>query len=97
MPAYLIVYQDSPIRDEASMAEYQRRNRAEPPADFEITPRVIYGAVQGLEGSPPHGVIMLEFPNVEEAKAWYNSPSYQAALPYRLKAADYRTIIVEGV
>jgi uncharacterized protein (DUF1330 family) len=40
---------------------------------------------------------MLEFPTVEEAQAWYNSPGYQAALPHRLKAADYRAYIVQGV
>ena len=97
MPAYLIVYQDSPIRDEAAMAEYKQRNRAHPPGDFEMTPRVIYGALHALEGQAPEAVIMLEFPTVAAAKAWYNSPNYQAALPYRQKAADYRTIIVEGV
>lgn len=97
MPAYLIVYQDSPVRDEASMAEYKQRNRTNPPGDFQMTPRVIYGAVHALEGQGPEAVIMLEFPTVEDAKAWYDSPNYQAALPYRLKAADYRTIIVEGV
>lgn len=97
MPAYLIVYQDSPIRDEAAMAEYKQRNRANPPGDFKMTPRVIYGPVHALEGEAPQAVIMLEFPTVEEANAWYDSPNYQAALPHRLKAADYRTIIVEGV
>ena len=96
MPAYLIVYRDSPIRDEAAMSEYQRRNRESPPGDFKMTPLVIYGAVHALEGQAPDGVIMLQFPSVEEAKAWYESPDYQAALPFRLQSADYRTIIVEG-
>ena len=97
MPAYLIVYRDSPVRDEASFAEYQRRNREMNPAELNITPLVVYGAVHGLEGQAPDGVVMLQFPTVNDAKAWYHSPAYQAALPNRLKAADYRTIIVEGL
>ena len=97
MPAYLIVCRDSPVRDEASFAEYQRRNRETNPAEFKITPLVVYGAVHGLEGQAPDGVVMLQFPTVEDATAWYNSPGYQAALPHRLSSADYRTIIVEGL
>jgi uncharacterized protein (DUF1330 family) len=97
MTAYLIVYQESQIRDEAAMAEYQRRNREMAPGEFKITPLVVYGATQALEGPPPVGVVMLQFPTVEDARAWYDSPAYQAALPYRKKAADYRAIIVEGL
>jgi uncharacterized protein (DUF1330 family) len=39
---------------------------------------------------------MLRFPTMEEAKAWYNSPAYQAALPHRLAAGDFRCLFVEG-
>ncbi|SDA36969.1 DUF1330 domain-containing protein, partial [Sphingomonas sp. NFR15] len=45
----------------------------------------------------PDGVVVLEFPSVEEARAWYQSPGYQAALQHRLKATTYRVIITEGV
>jgi uncharacterized protein (DUF1330 family) len=96
MPAYLINYRETPIRDQDSFAEYQRRNRETDPTEFKITPLVVYGAVHALEGQAPDGVVMLQFPTVEDAKAWYNSPAYQAALPLRLNAAEYRTIIVEG-
>jgi hypothetical protein len=34
---------------------------------------------------------------MEEARAWYQSPAYQAAIPYRQQAADYRVIFVEGL
>jgi len=97
VPAYLIVYRDSPVRDEAAFAEYQRRNRETDATAFKITPLVVYGAVHPLEGQAPDGVVMLQFPTVEDAKAWYESPAYQAALPHRLSSADYRTIIVEGL
>lgn len=96
MPAYLIVYRESPVRDAAEAAEYHRQTRAMAGGDLKVTPLVANGAVHPLEGAPPDGVIMLQFPTVEAAKAWYNSPTYQAALPHRLKSADYRSIIVEG-
>ena len=96
MTVYMIFTREEPVRDTAAMAEYQRLNR-ESAGSHKIKPLVVYGAVEAVEGKAPDGVIVLEFPTVEDAKAWYNSPHYQAALPYRLKAADYRAIIVQGV
>ena len=96
MPAYLIVIREEPIQDEAAFAEYQSRTR-KLGGNPTLTPRVIYGAVSGLEGAAPDGVIMLEFPSVEEAQAWYDSPGYQEALPFRLKSSSYRAFIVEGL
>ena len=55
------------------------------------------GATEAVEGKAPDGMIVVEFPTVEDAKAWYNSPGYQAALPHRIKAADYRAMIVQGL
>jgi len=97
MPAYLIVYRESPVRDPAEMEKYQAQTRQMSGTDWKLTPRVIYGDVTPLEGQAPDGVIMLEFPTVEDAKAWYESPAYQAALPHRKKAADFRAIIVQGL
>jgi uncharacterized protein (DUF1330 family) len=95
MSAYVIIYRESAVRDPAEYAEYQRKNR-ESPGDFKPKPLVVYGAVEALEGQAPDGVVMLEFPTVAEARAWYESPGYQAALPHRKNAADWRAIIVEG-
>jgi uncharacterized protein (DUF1330 family) len=96
MPAYLIVYRESAVRDPEAMQQYHQQAR-EMGGGFQLTPRVVEGAVIGLEGEPPEGVIMLEFPTVEDAQAWYQSPAYQAALPYRKMAADYRVIIAAGL
>ena len=62
-----------------------------------LTPLVVYGALEALEGDAPDGVVILRFPTVEDARAWYNSPAYQAAVAYRKKGADYRAFIVEGL
>ena len=54
------------------------------------------GEFKVLEGEPAETVVVLKFPSMDEALTWYNSEEYQAALPHRLLAADYRTILVEG-
>ncbi len=96
MPAYIITIRKEPIRDPEAMTEYQRRTR-EMKGSFTLIPRVIYGAIEGLEGAVPDGVVVLEFPSMEDARDWYNCDAYQAAVPYRQKAADYEVFIVEGL
>ena len=95
--AYVVMLREGPVRDAAEMAEYQRMNREKKSNPVAVEPIVIYGAVQGLEGQAPDGVIILKFATVEEAQAWYNTPEYQAAIPHRKRAADYRGFIVQGV
>ena len=50
-----------------------------------------------LEGPAIEDIIILEFPSNEEAKAWYQSPEYQAACERRFQGGDYRCILTEGV
>ena len=39
------------------------------------------GAVEALEGDfVPKRIVVLEFPSVERAKAWWNSPEYRPLL-----------------
>ena len=96
MSVYLIAMREKPVRDSEAMAEYQRISR-ENSGRFDIKPLVVYGDMRVMEGEAPDGVILLEFPSMEEAVAWYRSPSYQAAIPHRQKAADYRVFFVEGI
>jgi uncharacterized protein (DUF1330 family) len=56
-----------------------------------------YSKVESLEGAPVEGVVILEFPTFEEARAWYDSDAYKAARKHRFLGADYRALIVEGV
>lgn len=55
------------------------------------------GAVETKEGgwSPPR-IVVLEFPSMERARAWYHSPEYARALALRLRAAKAKVILVEG-
>jgi uncharacterized protein (DUF1330 family) len=42
-------------------------------------------------------IVVLEFPSVEQARRFYDSPDYREALPLRLASSRGRLFIVEGV
>ncbi len=56
-----------------------------------------YGAIQSIEGPPSEGVVLLEFPTMAAAKAWYDGPAYRDARELRFKGADYRVLFFEGL
>ena len=95
MSAYIVYVRDR-ITDPEEFAKYEQ---AAPAASVghNITPLAYYGAVDTLEGAPVDGAVVLEFPSMAEARASYDSPLYQAALQHRLRGAEYRVFIVEGV
>jgi uncharacterized protein (DUF1330 family) len=95
MPAYVLFIREAAIHNQSEMDIYRGMNREKPP-DPKLTALVVYGAIEALEGTAPDGLVMLQFPTLEDAKTWYNSPAYQAAIPHRRKAADYRAFIVQG-
>lgn len=56
------------------------------------------GKMEVLEGSwPQRRIVIVEFPSLEKARAWWNSPEY--AVPKALRHATSQTemILVEGV
>ena len=55
------------------------------------------GAKTPCEGSlPTDRVVVIEFPSVEKARAWYDSKEYQALVPIRQAAATGSLTIIEG-
>lgn len=50
-----------------------------------------------LEGEWPGDVVVVAFPDMAAARAWYRSPAYQAILPLRLRNAAAAVILVDGV
>lgn len=55
------------------------------------------GAAEVLEGGwQAHRVVIIRFDSVDQAKAMYNSPEYQAAKEKREGAADFNMMVVEG-
>lgn len=100
MPAYVIFIREEPVKDEAAMAEYSKSNRAAAAgfqADYGIRPLSVYGALEALEGEDADGVVLLEFPTMAQARAWYDSPEYQKAIGMRQSAASYRALLFEGL
>jgi uncharacterized protein (DUF1330 family) len=56
------------------------------------------GAAETLEGSwSPKRLVVLEFPSVEQARAWYSSDAYAEALAFRDRALERRLTLVEGL
>lgn len=77
-------------------------------AYIEVTPGIIekFGGhfiVRGgekvtLEGpEETHRVVVVEFPSLEQAQAFYNSPEYKAAKKLRAGAATAQFVAVEGL
>lgn len=84
------------MRDEKEYEIYKQKNRVAM-QDLQIKKHVLYGKYKVLEGPEVQGVVILEFPTVADAEAYYNSPAYREAREHRFKAADYRVLIVEGI
>jgi uncharacterized protein (DUF1330 family) len=56
------------------------------------------GAIDKVEGeSAPNAIVIVEFPTMERARQWYQSPEYAEALAIRRKALNRRLLFVEGV
>lgn len=56
------------------------------------------GALETLEGDPESDrVVLLEFPDMDTARRWYNSPEYQHAISIRKDAAKAQFLLLEGV
>ena len=94
MPAYIIFTREK-LRDPAAIEDYTKATKGTN-VGHNLKPLVAMGRFEVMEGAAVEGVVMLEFPTFEEAKAWYLSEGYQAAAQHRFKGADYRCVIVEG-
>ena len=95
MPAYVVV-----IREKTTDTEQLQTYSAKAPASLaghEVKPRAFYQHVQAVEGDQPEGVVILEFPTIAAAEAWYNSPASQAAAAHRHAGSQSRVLIVQGV
>jgi uncharacterized protein (DUF1330 family) len=94
MVAY-VVFTREKMRNPEEFARY--REKVGPAAEGHPLKRLaVYGKHETLEGPSIDGAVILEFPTIDAAKAYYNSPAYQDAVKHRFLGADYRVFIVEG-
>jgi uncharacterized protein (DUF1330 family) len=95
MPAYLIA--QITVRDAAA---YERYRQLAPPSIATYGGRYVVrgGATERLEGSwRPSRLVVLEFPSVERAREWWDSPEYAAAKALRQASTDTEMLLVEGL
>ena len=95
MPAYVVV--NVRVNDPVRYTDYIRMA---PASILAHGGRYIArgGKTEVLEGSwMPARMVILEFPTVERAKEWWNSPEYAAPKALRQATADTELIILEGL
>jgi uncharacterized protein (DUF1330 family) len=94
MPAYVVVQID--IHDPAT---YERYKAMAPPSIAAYGGRYVVrgGASEVLEGSwrPPR-LVILEFPTMDLARAWWASPEYAPAKAVRQSCTRTEMLLIEG-
>ncbi len=95
MAAYFIV--ELEVTDPTPFEEY--RKQVSPTIEKYGGRYVVRGGkYETLEGGwTPKRVVVLEFPSMEQAKRWYDSPEYKPLLALRLRTWKSKMIRVEGV
>jgi uncharacterized protein (DUF1330 family) len=95
MPAYVLV--DAKVTDPSQYEEYRK---VAPAAIARYGGRYLVrgGATTVLEGEwQPNRIVVLEFPDGDAARRFYESPEYRAARALRAGAAAMNVIVVDGV
>ncbi len=94
MPAYVIA--DVTVKNPDVYAQY----RQQVPATVEkYGGRFLVrgGAWESLEGAwQPGRVVVIEFPDMTAAKAWYRSQEYGPLIALRQSASSGNVLVVEG-
>ena len=94
MSAYVVV--DSAVHDPEAFKAYAEKVGAILKAHGGKP--IANNAPDSLEGDwAPKRVVILEFPDAEAVRKWYNSPEYQEIIPLRTRAAEDSLILVEGL
>jgi len=95
MSAYVVV--EVEVQDPA---RYESYKRMVPPSLAAYGGRFVVrgGELETLEGGwSPKRLVILEFPSVERAKAWWGSQEYAEAKALRHATAQSRMVVVAGV
>ena len=95
MSVYFVMTRQQTI-DPAALAEYGPRASLAAQG-HPLKPLAAYGALDHLEGDEAEAAVILEFPDMTAARAWYDSPSYQSALKYRQAGSKAIAFFIEGI
>lgn len=94
MPAYIIV--NVKVTNSEQYKEYQKWSTLAMRA-HDVKVLVRGGKYEVLEGKDPSRTVIMQFPSVEAARAWYDSHQYRRARNARAGAAEMTMYIVEGL
>jgi uncharacterized protein (DUF1330 family) len=95
MSAYMVFTRDKTL-DQSELNLYSKEVPATL-AGHEVKLLALYGRHEDLEGDPTEGTVILEFPSIEAAKAWYDGPEYRKVREHRFKGSTYRVVLIQGV
>lgn len=95
MSAYIVFIKERE-HDAAAMADYAGKAGGSL-GGHTARPLAYYGAIETLEGPEAAGCVIIEFPDMDAARAWYGSEAYQDARKHRFQGADYRVFITQGL
>ena len=95
MSAYFVMIREKTV-DASSLAEYGPRASLAAQS-HPIKPLALYGALDQVEGEAIEGAVILSFPDMAAARAWYDSPAYQAAVKFRHAGSTSKAFFIEGV
>ncbi len=93
MAAFLIAF--NKINDPEVFAEYIKAAGAASIPELKL--RGVMNPCEIMDGDLPYPrCVILEFPDADTAREWYDSPAYQAARPKRFAASEGFVVLVEG-
>ena len=93
LPGYVIAEVD--VTDPATFQKYAEKVPGTIAA-FNGHYLVRGGKMLSIEGEAPKRFVVIQFDSVEKAKAWEDSPAYDAIKPIRHSSAKSRVFIIEG-
>ena len=96
MPAY-VIGDVRAVRDADALTEYRRRN-SDAVANHGGRFVVRGGEVESLEGDwDTRRIVVIEFPDADAARAWWESEEYAPLKAMRRDASDTNIILLEGI
>ena len=96
MSAFFL-FDNKVTRDETKLENYKQQV-GPVVAAFGGTYRVISTGAEVVEGSwRPSVLVMIEFPNADRARAWYDSEEYRPLKAMRQEAVDCDGVLVAGL
>jgi len=95
MTAYAIAHLRTPTINDEVLEYMERVQETLDPFDGRF---IVHGAMPKVfEGAWPGTIVIVEFPDIDAARSWYESPEYQEIIPLRARHIEADIIQIDGV